>query len=52
MNLYPEANYLINTPETSKILKLMFSINKLNNIYLNKLALRLYFCYLKFRGFK
>ncbi|MEQ5433634.1 glycosyltransferase family 2 protein [Providencia huaxiensis] len=52
MNLYPEANYLINTPETSKILKLMFSINKLNNIYLNKLALRLYFCYLKSRGFK
>lgn len=52
MNLYPEANYLINTPQTSKILRVMYSINKLNNIYLNKLFLRLYFYYLKFRELK
>lgn len=49
MTLYPEANYLINTPETSKILKVMFFTNKIGSEYLNKLILKLYYNYLKSR---
>lgn len=52
LNLYPETNYLINSYNAPKILKIMFLINKHGLLFLHQPIDKLYFIYRKLRNIK